>query len=91
MRSARAVGMPPEQPSRFLTKFSFRIRTRSGTPVENLLIQAANQGQAEERLRQMYPYCEIVECRELTAMPRDESANVDNIISLISRDDGKGR
>jgi hypothetical protein len=83
--------MPPDQPSRFLTKFSFRIRTRSGTPVENLMIQAQNQAQAEQRLQQMYPYCEIVECRELTAMPRDESANIDSIISLISRDDGEPR
>ena len=59
--------MPPESPPKFLTKFSFRIRTRSGTPVENLLIQAADQAQAEHRLQQMYPYCEILECRELTA------------------------
>jgi hypothetical protein len=28
---------------RFLTKFSFRIRTRSGTPVENLMVQAADR------------------------------------------------
>jgi len=83
--------MPPEQPPRFLTKFSFRIRTRSGTPVENLMIQAVNQGQAEQRLQQMYPSCEIVECRELTAMPRDESANLDSIISLISRGDSEKR
>jgi hypothetical protein len=81
--------MPPESPPKFLTRFSFRIRTRSGTPVENLLIQAADQAQAERRLQQMYPYCEIVECRELTAVPRDESASLDAIISMISRDDGK--
>jgi hypothetical protein len=81
--------MPPESPPKFLTKFSFRIRTRSGTPVENLLIQATDRAQADQRLRQMYPYCEILECRELTAMPRDESASLDAIISIISRDDGK--
>jgi hypothetical protein len=83
--------MPPEAPPKFLTKFSFRIRTRTGTPVENLMIQAHDQGQAEQRLQQMYPYCEIVDCRELTAMPRDEAASLDNIISMISRDDGKPR
>jgi hypothetical protein len=83
--------MPPEGPPKFLTRFSFRIRTRSGTPVENLMIQAADQAQAERRLQQMYPYCEIVECRELTAVLRDESANLDTIISLISRDDGTPR
>ena len=83
--------MPPEPPPKFLNRYSFRIRTRSGTPVENLMIQALNQGEAEQRLQKMYPYCEIVECRELTAMPRDESANLDSIISLISRDDGEKR
>ena len=83
--------MPPDGPAKFLTKFAFRIRTRSGTPVENLMIQAIDQAEAERRLQQMYPYCEIVECRELTAMPRDESANIDNIISLISKGDGEPR
>jgi len=83
--------MLPEGPPKFLNRYSFRIRTRSGTPVENLMIQALNQGQAEQRLQQMYPYCEILECRELTAMPRDESANLDHIISIISRNDGESR
>ena len=81
--------MPPESGPRFLTKFSFRIRTRSGTPVENLMVQAADRAQAEGRINQMYPYCEIVECRELTAMPRDEAASLDSILSLISRGDDK--
>ena len=79
--------MPPEGDARFLTKFAFRIRTRSGTPVENLMVQASDRAQAERRITQMYPYCEIVECRELTAMPRDEAASLDSILSLISRDD----
>jgi hypothetical protein len=83
--------MPPEGTPRFLTKFTFRIRTRSDTPVENLMVQAADRAQAERRIQQMYPYCEIVECRELTAMPRDEAASLDSILSIISRDDGEPR
>ncbi|MGH8742135.1 MAG: hypothetical protein ACREUN_14545, partial [Burkholderiales bacterium] len=83
--------MPLERGPRFLTKFTFRIRTRSGTPVENLMVQAADRAQAEGRIQQMYPYCEIVECRELTAMPRDEAASLDSIITRISQDDdGRG-
>jgi hypothetical protein len=39
----------------------------------------------------MYPYCEIVECRELTAMPRDEAASLDSILSIIARDAGEPR
>jgi hypothetical protein len=81
--------MPLENPPRFLTKFSFRIRTRSGTPVENLMVQAVDRAEAERRIQQMYPYCDIVECRELTAMPRDEGASLDSILSIISRDDGE--
>jgi len=83
--------MPPDRTPRFLTKFTFRIRTRSGTPVENLMVQAADRAQAEGRINQMYPYCEIVECRELTAMPRDEAANLDSILSIIARDEGESR
>jgi hypothetical protein len=83
--------MPPEGTPRFLTKFTFRIRTRSGTPVENLMVQAADRAQAEGRINQMYPSCEIVECRELTAMPRDEAASLDSIISRISHDDDERR
>jgi hypothetical protein len=55
------------------------------------MVQAADQAQAQARIQQMYPYCEIVECRELTAMPRDEAASFDSIISLIARDDGEPR
>ena len=83
--------MPPDSGPRFLTKFAFRIRTRSGTPVENLMVQAADRQQAEGRIHQMYPYCEIVECRELTAMPRDETASLDSILSIIARDEGETR
>lgn len=83
--------MPPEGAPRFLTKFSFRIRTRSGTPVENLMVQASDRQQAEGRIRQMYPYCEIVECRELTAAPRDEAASLDSILSFIARDESEPR
>jgi hypothetical protein len=83
--------MPPEDAPRFLTKFSFRIRTRSGTPVENLMVQAADRAQAERRMQQMYPYCEIVECRELTATPRDETASLDSILSFIARGEDEPR
>lgn len=83
--------MPPEGAPRFLTKFTFRIRTRSGTPVENLMVQAPDRAQAEGRIHQMYPYCEIVECRELTATPRDEAASLDSILTIIARDEGEPR
>ena len=83
--------MPPESAPRFLTKFHFRIRTRSGTPVENLVVQAANQAQAEARIQQMYPHCEIAECREMPTLLRDDGASLDNILSIIARGEGEPR
>ncbi|MGH8672171.1 MAG: hypothetical protein ACREUA_09115 [Burkholderiales bacterium] len=45
-----------------MTKYSFRIKTRSGLTVDHLRIQAADRGEAERRLKQMYHHCEVLEC-----------------------------
>ena len=66
-------------------KYGFRIRTRSGTPVENLVLQARDQAEAERKLNQLYPHCEITECRVIHTTIGDDGANLENIISLIVR------
>jgi hypothetical protein len=73
-------------------KYGFRIRTRSGTPVENLVVQARDQAEAERKLNQVYPHCEITECRVIQTAISDDSVNLESIISLISRqrDDKSG-
>lgn len=43
------------------TKYSFRIRTRHGLVVENLMIHGRDQADAERKLRQMYIHCEILD------------------------------
>jgi len=43
------------------TKFGFRIRTRHGLLVERLMIHGRDEADAERKLRQMYPHCEILE------------------------------
>ena len=48
-----------------MIKFALRIRTRSGLPVDNLLVQARDRNEAERRITQMYPHCEILECKEI--------------------------
>ena len=48
-------------PSLNTTKFGFRIRTRQGLVVEHLMIHGRNEADAERKLRQMYPHCEILE------------------------------
>jgi len=74
-------------------KYGFRIRTRSGTPVENLVLQARDQAEAERKLNQIYPHCEITECRVIHSTIGDDAANLETIISLIVRqtDDDAGR
>lgn len=71
-----------------MQKFSFRIQTRSGLVVENLLIQAADQAEAERRLRQMYMHCTILESKILAdSLPRSEMSDLEGVISLIAEQD----
>jgi hypothetical protein len=41
-------------------KFVFRIRTKSGGIVGNVVIEANDQYEAERKLRQRYPECQIL-------------------------------
>ena len=66
-------------------KYGFRIRTRSGTPVDNLALQARDQAEAERRISQMYPGCEVVECRVIQAPAGEDDLALDNILTLIAR------
>ncbi len=66
-------------------KYGFRIRTRSGTPVDNLAVQARDQAEAERKINQIYPGCEIVECRVIQAPAGEDGVTLDNILTLISR------
>ena len=45
-----------------IIKYGFRIRTRSGLIVENLLIHGRDEVDAERKLRQMYQHCRILQC-----------------------------
>ena len=67
-----------------MIRYGFNIRTRHGQRVENILIMAASQGDAERRLRQMYHHCEIVECQEQSVPRRVDTLDVEGIIWLIS-------
>jgi hypothetical protein len=49
-------------PSSVIIKYGFRIRTRSGLIVDNLLIHGRDEIDAERKLRQMYQHCKILEC-----------------------------
>ena len=68
-----------------MMKFGLKIRTRSGLPVDNLVVQARDQAEAERKVTQMYMHCEILECRQIQTAARDDATDLDGIISLISR------
>lgn len=72
---------------RGMTKFGFKIRTRSGLVVDNLLIPGKDQADAQRKLNQIYRHCEILESKSVQQAARDESMDMDGIISLISRQD----
>ncbi len=68
-----------------MIKFGFKIRTRSGLPVDNLIVHARDQAEAERKIIQMYMHCEIIECQQIASTIREEGSDLEGIISLISR------
>jgi hypothetical protein len=75
------------QEHRGVTKYGFKIRTRGGMVVDNLLIPGRDQADAEKKLMQIYRYCEILEAKPVQQRLYEDSIDVDGIISLISQQD----
>ncbi len=67
------------------TKYSFRIRTRDGLAVNNLMIHGRDEGEAQRKLRQIYRDCEITECICHHGAPHTPPANFEDVLSLITR------
>jgi len=66
-------------------KYCFRIRTRSGALVENLLIYGKNEPDAERKLRQIYLGCEIIEVKRVVPqVQRSNPASYEEVIDLIT-------
>ena len=68
-----------------LTKYGFRIRTRVGLVVDNLLIPGRDAAEAERKLRQIYRDCEILgrSCQQPAA--KAATASYEDVITLITR------
>lgn len=66
------------------TKYGFRIRTKSGAIVDNLLIFGRDEGEAERKLRQMYLGCEILEARTQFSQSRSGPVTYEEVVDLIS-------
>jgi len=72
--------MPPPA----LAKYGFRIRTRGGAVVDNLVIHGRDEEEAERKLRQIYIACEILEARRLGLPPTRVTASYTDVVDLIS-------
>jgi hypothetical protein len=67
-----------------MIRYGFNLKTLSGQRVENIVIRAATQADAERRLRQRYWQCEIIECRAQVPPRRTDSLDVEDVIGMIS-------
>lgn len=45
-------------------KYAFKIKTQSGGIIGNIVLEGTSQSNAEHKLRQRYPKCEILDCQE---------------------------
>lgn len=68
-----------------MTKYAFRIRTKIGLVVDNLMIQGRDESDAQRKLRQMYHGCEIIECAPACGSARAHIANFEEVAALITR------
>ncbi|MGH8622328.1 MAG: hypothetical protein ACREUB_10625 [Burkholderiales bacterium] len=72
-----------------MNKYGFKIRTRGGSVVENLQVQARDRDEAEQKIRQIYRYCEILECHEITPTLRKEGLDLEDVVGLINKQEQK--
>ena len=73
-----------------MNKYGFKIRTRSGSVVEHLQVQARDRAEAELKINQVYRHCEIIECREVTPTLRKEGLDLEDVVALINQQDKSG-
>jgi hypothetical protein len=73
-----------------MTKYGFKIRTRSGGVVENLLIHARDRPEAERKISQVYHQCEIIECQEVTPTLKKEGLDLEDVVALINKQQKDG-
>jgi hypothetical protein len=70
-----------------VNKYGFRIRTRSGSTVDNLQVHARDRAEAEVRIAQIYRNCEILECQEVTPTLKKEGLDLEDVVALINKQD----
>lgn len=68
-----------------MNKYGFKIRTRGGMVVENLMVHARDREEAEHKLKQVYHHCEVLECQEVTPTLKKEGLDLEDVIALINK------
>jgi hypothetical protein len=68
-----------------MNKYGFKIRTRGGSVVENLQVQARDRAEAEQKIYQIYHHCEILECQEVTPTLTKEGLDLEDVVALINK------
>lgn len=71
--------------SSLITKYEFRIRTRSGVLVEKLAIFGKDESEARRKLCQMYIDCEVIEshCLQGSMVGRNSCVSYEDVVDLI--------
>jgi hypothetical protein len=72
-----------------MNKYGFKIRTRGGSLVENLQVQARDRAEAEQKINQIYHQCVILECLEVTPTLKKEGLDLEDVIALINKQEEK--
>jgi hypothetical protein len=68
------------------TKYGFRIRTRTGMRVDNLMIHGRDLADAQRKLEQMYRHCEILETKTVPVPHRlDAAASFEDVLALVAK------
>jgi hypothetical protein len=67
------------------TKFGFRIRTRQGLVVENLMIHGRDEADAERKLRQMYLHCQILDRSVQGGNAKAAPMSFEDVVTLVTK------
>lgn len=71
-----------------MIKFGFKIKTRGGTVVDNLMFVARDRIEAEHKVTQIYHHCEIIDCHEVQPSINEDTLDLERAINLINRESG---
>ena len=72
-----------------MNKYGFKIRTRSGSLVENLQVQARDRAEAEQKINQIYHHARSWSARRSRPTLKKEGLDLEDVIALINKQEEK--